>query len=102
MKKTYRKNIEYNSVKELITLNAVNHPETVVFSYRNKPTDSEAIEITLSQLLCDVKALGTELLALELKNKHCAVIGKLSYNWIRIYLSLLSIGAVVVPLDRDW
>lgn len=102
MKKTYRKNIEYTSVRELITLNATNHPDTVVFSYRNKPSDAEVIEITLSQLLCDVKALGTELLSLELKDKHCAVIGKLSYNWIRIYLSLLSIGAVVVPLDRDW
>ena len=30
------------------------------------------------------------------------MIGGISYDWILSYLSLLSIGAVAVPLDREW
>ncbi|MBO5305795.1 MAG: AMP-binding protein, partial [Clostridia bacterium] len=45
---------------------------------------------------------GTEFLSRGAANAHCALIGKLSYDWVVSYMALLSIGAVLVPLDPDW
>lgn len=102
MKKIIRRKAEFNSVKEMITEQAAKYGDTVVFSYRNKPSDEEKVKITLDDLLEDVRELGTELISMGAVGKHCAVVGKLTYNWIRVYLSMLSVGAVIVPLDRDW
>ena len=30
------------------------------------------------------------------------LIGKSSYEWVTIYYATLSIGAILVPLDREW
>ena len=102
MKKTARRSAEYNSVKEMITEQARLYGDRVIFSYRNKPSDEEKVNITFDDLVEDVRELGTELISMGAVGKHCAVIGKLTYNWIRTYLSMLSVGAVIVPLDRDW
>ena len=50
----------------------------------------------------NIRALSSEFLARGFAGKHCAVIGKFSYSYVRVYFSLLAIGAVMVPLDRDW
>ena len=102
MKKIQRRRAEFSSVKEMLTEQAALYGDQVVFSYRNKPSDELKITVTLEDLLEDVRELGTELISMGTVGKHCAVIGKLTYNWIRTYLAMLSIGAVIVPLDRDW
>ena len=38
----------------------------------------------------------------EMSGKHCALIGRLSYEWVCSYIALQMIGAVVVPLDKEW
>ena len=34
--------------------------------------------------------------------KHVALVGKMSYEWVLLYYAVMSIGGVLVPLDRDW
>ena len=34
--------------------------------------------------------------------KNCILIGKSTYEWNLTYFAALSIGAILVPLDRDW
>ena len=57
---------------------------------------------SFSRLAEDVRNFATAALALGVKNGKAALIGKLSYGWVCTYLALLSVGAVVVPLDADW
>ena len=78
------------------------YSDRVAYSFRAKPHDKEIIKKTFSELRDEIRGLTTELLARGLKGKHCAVIGKCSYSWVRVYFSLLCAGAVIVPLDRDW
>ncbi len=102
MKKIARRSAEYNSIKEMLTEQARLHGDSVIFSYRNKASDEEKVTVTLDWLLEDVRDLGTELINMGAVGKHCAVIGKLTYGWIKVYLSMLSTGTVIVPIDRDW
>ena len=94
--------VEYANLRELIEDVAVRFPNRNAFSYRKKPNDANAVRVSFPCFRDDVRALGTELLARGLYGKHCALIGKLTYPWVCAYVALISIGAVAVPLDKDW
>ena len=72
------------------------------YSYRLSPFDADSVKISFRELRRDVRNLSSKLLSLGCAGHHCAVAGKMSYEWVLMYFSLLSIGAVMVPLDRDW
>ena len=97
-----REKIEHKNMREAVEDMANRFSSQVAFRFRKNPHDKETVTVTYQQMRDDVVSLGTELLSMGLHGKHCAVIGKNSYNWVRIYFAILSIGAVIVPLDRDW
>lgn len=71
-------------------------------SWREKPNDGDAKRITFSELYGEVADLATELLARGYRGKRAALIAPLSHDWVLLYYALLSIGAILVPLDKDW
>lgn len=76
-------------------------PDRVAISYKNNPKDSETIKVTYLEARDYIRDMGTELISMGCRDKHVALIGESSYNWICSYFSLMSIGAVVVPIDKD-
>ncbi len=93
---------EFKNIRDLVERAAEMYPEKTAYSFRKNPHDKEIIKVNFTELRDDVRALTTELRSMGVADKHCAVIGKLTYSWVRMYFSLLSAGAVIVPLDRDW
>ena len=93
---------EYRDFHEMISRSADKYTDSIVYSYRNRPSDKEAIHVTYKELEADIRAIGTKAIDLSLPSKHVALIGKLSYQWVRVYYSMLAVGAVLVPLDPDW
>ena len=93
---------EYRHVREMVETLGVLHGEAIAFSYRERPNDMQPVKISYRGLADEVKLLGHRLVELGCVGKHCVMVGKLTYSWIRLYLALLSVGAVVVPLDREW
>jgi len=93
---------EYRDVREMLNNSAAVYGDDIAYSYRVSPKDSEAVRVSFRTLLGEVDDLAAALVELGCHGKHCAIIGKLTYPWIKVYYALLSIGAVVVPLDRDW
>ncbi len=93
---------DFSDIRDLVERAATMYPENVAYSFRINPHDKEIVKKTFTELRDEVRALSSEFLARGLAGKHCAVIGKFSYSWVRMYFSLLSIGAIIVPLDRDW
>ena len=93
---------EFKNMRELLYDRTKNFKSKICLSYREAGSRSEKISITYSAFRHQVVALGTELLSRGLANVHCALIGKLSYDWVLCYMALLSIGSVLVPLDPDW
>lgn len=92
----------YRDMRELVLESAKRHSNKPIYAYKKNPRDKETVEITAEQVKDDVVALGTQLISEGLSGKHCALIGGISYDWVISYFSLLSIGAVAVPLDREW
>ena len=97
-----REKVEFKTVKELIEKTCEKYKDDYVHVFKNSPRDKELTKIKYEQLIEDVRGLATEFIARGYKDKHIALIGKLSYPWICVYWATLSIGSVLVPLDPEW
>ncbi len=93
---------EFIDVREMVEFVGDEFKDRIAFKFRKNPHDKEPVAISYPEFRENVRSLATEMHAMDMKGKHCIVIGKHSYGWIRLYFSLLSAGAVLVPLDRDW
>ncbi len=80
---------------------AKKYPDRVAISYKKSPKDSDTVKVTYTEARDYIRHMGTELIHMGLSDKHVALIGESSYKWICSYFSLMSIGAVVVPIDKD-
>ena len=101
-KELLHEKLEFDNIRHLIEWAGGEHSEKIAYSFRNSPIDKEVIKVTFHQFRNEVRALASELLSMGCGGKHCAVIGKFSYDWALMYFAVLSIGGVLVPLDRDW
>lgn len=92
----------FANMRELIEWAGKEHGEKTAYSYRKKPNDKQIKKVSFLRFRDDVRHLSCALNVMGCTEKHCAVIGKFSYDWAVMYFSLLSIGAVIVPLDKEW
>ena len=99
-KEILHEKLEFENIRDLVEKSAEMYGEKVYLSYRNASKEIE--KITFLQFRDDVRALACEMLAMGCAGKHCALIGKPSSEWALVYFAAQSIGAVLVPLDRDW
>ncbi len=92
---------DFANVRELVEWSAEEYGESRAFSFR--PTPKSEIEgRNYLELRDDVRALASKLLEMGCAGKHVVIIGKMSYEWALTYYATLSIGGILVPLDRDW
>lgn len=78
------------------------YPDRIAISYKRDPHDRETVNVTYAEARDYIRNIGTELIAMGCRDKHVALIGESSYEWVCSYFSLMSIGSVVVPLDKDF
>ena len=93
---------DFENIRHLVEWAAETYSARDAYSYRIKATDKEIQKVSFPQLRDDVRAIASKLLKMGIKDKHCVLIGKFSYDWVLTYFSVLSAGGVLVPLDRDW
>ena len=93
--------LNFTNMRELIEFAGEAYADRYAYSFR-RTAKSEITKIRFSSLREDVRSLACELSAMGCAGKHCAVIGKLSYDWVLTYFAVLSIGGVLVPLDPEW
>lgn len=94
--------MEFKSIRDIVERSAEAFDGKTAFSYRKKPGDKEKIRVSYTEFRDDVRALATEMLSLGMQGKHVVSVGKMSYDFILTYYATLLIGAVLVPLDKDW
>jgi len=80
---------------------AKKYPDRVAISYKKNPRDKETVDVTYREARDYIRNMGTELINMGFTDKHIALIGESSYEWICSYFSLMSIGAVTVPIDKE-
>ncbi len=93
----------FATMRELVDYIDTAYSNDTAYTFRYAPHDNEVQKRSFSHLSEDVRCIGNSLVSRGICEKvHCALIGRLSYGWVCAYLSLLSVGAVLVPLDPDW
>ena len=102
MKKPIHEKKIYPNVREVIEDIGGLYTGKTAYSFRIKASDKEIHKKTYDQLRDDVRALASEFVAKGVPGKHVALVGKLSYHWILVYYATLSVGGVLVPLDKEW
>lgn len=86
----------------IMTENVANkYPDRIAFSFRENPHDKEATRKTYAETREYIRALGTAFVADGLREKHVAIVGESSYQWVCSYFALMSIGSVTVPIDKE-
>ena len=93
---------EFTNVRHLVEWAGETYGDRIAYSYRLKSHGGEISRVTFARVREDVRALAAKLLAMGCAGRHCVLIGKMSYEWALTYFAVMSIGGVLVPLDRDW
>lgn len=89
---------KYTHIREMVADAANNFGNTTYLKYIN--ADKSIGELSFSDFADMVKALGTYLLELP-SVKRIAVYSENRYEWIVSYITSLSCGIVVVPIDKE-
>ncbi len=80
---------------------AKKYPDRIAFSFKKNAHDKETVKRTYLQTRDYIRDMGTKLISMGCRDKHAALIGESSYEWVCTYFALMSIGAVVVPIDKE-
>ncbi len=89
---------ELNSFDELLDYCAKEFKNNKAFFWKEKKTEASVTYLEVKQ---DVDALSLYLFEKGITDKHIAILGENSYNWIRSYFAIVKAGNVTVPLDRE-
>lgn len=89
---------KFSTIKELLEIAVKEDGNKIAFKYKK---GDDVVDVTYSEFQNDTFSLGTALFDLNMADKHVAVIGENSYNWITVYLTMLKSEGVVVPIDKE-
>lgn len=86
----------------IMTENVANkYPDRIAYSFKEDPHSKEVTKKTFAETREYIVAMGTGLVAEGVRERHIAIIGESSYNWVTSYYATMSIGAVTVPIDKE-
>ena len=91
----------FRDFRVMVEQSAENFPDRPAISFKKNPRDAETQSVTYLQAKNDIRDLGTEEIALGLRDKKVAIVGGASCGWVYSYFSLMAMGAVTVPLDKE-
>ena len=91
----------FRDFRVMVEQSAENFPDKPAISYKKSPRDPETVRVTYAESRDNIRNLGTEEIALGLRDRKVAIVGGASIGWIYSYFSLMAIGAVTVPLDKE-
>ena len=89
---------KFGSIKELLAIAVKEAGDNIAFKYKE---NGGIVEVTYSEFVGEVSALGSALTEFGFGDKHIACIGINSYKWIVTYLTVLKSAGVFVPIDRE-
>lgn len=101
-KEKLHEKVEFKDIRALVEWFGDNYADKPAYSYKKDPVKGEVITKSFKEMRDDVRAVATELALLGCNGKKCALFGKYSYEWVVMYFAILSVGGILVPLDKDW
>ncbi|MCR4724394.1 MAG: AMP-binding protein [Clostridia bacterium] len=96
----YKQSRPIANLKHMMVTTVDLYPGNTAFMMKF-PGDKTYTSITFAQVLEEMNALGTALIARGMKGKRIAVCGENCYYWCLSYLAAVNGVGVVVPLDKE-
>lgn len=90
-----------DDIRSLVEEAALNFPDSIAISYKDKPSDKEVKKVTFATWRNDVRSLGTALISSGLREENVAIVGENSYGWCCSFFAVMAIGSVTVPVDKE-
>ena len=88
---------QMNNLKEMLEKKAALMPQMTAFVY---PCETGEMKKTYFDLQEDVNAFGAWMYSKKLKDKHIAIVGENSYEWLVAYFATVNGGSVAVAIDK--
>ncbi len=92
---------KFAEFREMVENVAERFPDRTAFQFKPDPKQKVASKMTFAECRDYVRALSTELHSMDLVDKKIAVIGGASVDWFLSYTSIMNVGAVTVPIDKE-
>lgn len=92
---------EIQDLKEMIDRMTPVYGDRLAVVEIDEKNKENLIKYSARQFCDDVYALGTALNSLGFKDKHIAIVGEGSYNWIISFFAVACGVGVAVPLDKE-
>lgn len=89
---------DFTDLRDLFRSSAAVFGDKVQYYYRE---DDARKECTYNDFWNTLKAFGSALYKYGLENTRIAVVGDTHPYWLAAFVSIMSVGAVVVPLDKE-
>ena len=89
---------DISDLKDLILTKAADSPDKIAFVY---PCETGEMRKTYHDVKEDINAFGTWMYKNKIKDKHVAIIGKNSYEWLVAFLACVNGGNVAVAIDKS-
>ena len=88
------------NIKDIINIAVEEDGEKIAFEYKDS-SNNKVKKVTYKEFQNDINKLGTALDTINMADKHIAVIGENSYNWVTVYLTVIQSNGVFVPIDKE-
>ena len=94
----YEEVTQISDLKDMIRQKAVSMPDDTAFIY---PCESGEMRKSYKDLFEDVNAFGEWMYHKKIKDKHVAIIGENSYEWLVAFFAAVNGGSVAVAIDKS-
>ena len=91
--------IEFHDLRQMTEMAAERYGDKPAISFKKKPTDKDIQSMSYMECRDFCRDLGSAFIARGMRDKTVAIIGEASPMWMLTYYSLMSMGAVTVPID---
>ena len=92
----------FSNMRDFVSYCAGKFGNKTAFKIKNKENGEVSYrDVSFNDVKEETKALGKYFLSQSEKEQRIVVIGKNSYEWMLVFLSALSSGNVIVPLDNS-
>ncbi|MBQ4575611.1 MAG: AMP-binding protein [Clostridia bacterium] len=92
---------KFADFREMVENAAEHFSDRTAFQYKTDPKQQEASKITFTECREFVRALSTELHSMNVADKKIALLGAASVDWFLSYISIMCVGAITVPIDKE-
>lgn len=92
----------FSNMKEMVDYCAVKFGNKTAYRLKNKENGKASYrDVSYNDLKEETTALGKYFVSLGKEEKRIVIIGKNSYEWLLVYLSVLASGNVIIPIDNS-